>query len=79
MQLQIVFSMMRSVLAIQNLVACYQLAQSILKVGSVLYAKEWDSRRWVGGLRYVQVSSTWQLPWLAVERSRLALAGPLPF
>ena len=78
MQLQIVFSMMRSVLVIQNLVACYQLAQSILKIGSV-QAKKWDRGRWVGGLRYVQVSSTWQLPWLAVEKSRLALAGPLPF
>ena len=49
----------------QTLAACYQLAQSVLKIGFAL--ARWDRR----------VSAwTWQLPWRAIEEPWSALAGP---
>ena len=44
----------------------YHLAQSSLKIAFVL-AENWDRWRWVG------ISNTWHLPWLAVEWPWLSL------
>ena len=53
----------------ETLAACYQLAQSVLKIGFALAKKGGE----VGGLQR-GVPCTWQLPWLAVEKPWSALA-----
>ena len=55
-----------------NLAACYQLAQSILKIGFALAKKVGYGE--VGGFQH-RVACTWQLPWLAVENPWSAPAG----
>ena len=55
-----------------TLAACYQLAQSILKVGFALAKKV----GWGGGWAQREVPCTWQLPWLAREEPWSAVAGP---
>ena len=54
-----------------TLAACYQLAQSILKIGFV-------QKGGIGGGGWVhrEVPCTWQLPWLAREEPWSAVAGP---
>jgi len=56
-----------------TLAACYQLAQSVLKIGFVL-AKKGGIRG--GGWVHRELPCTWQLPWLAVEKPWSALAWP---
>ena len=46
-----------------TLVACYQLAQSVLKIGSTLAERVGQGE--VGGFQHGMLC-TWQLPWLAV-------------
>ena len=56
-----------------TLAACYQLPQSVLKIGFALAKKAGQVE--VGGFQH-GVLCTWQLPWLAVEKPWSALAGP---
>ena len=56
-----------------TLAACYQLAQSVLKIGFVLAKKVGQGE--VAGFQH-GVLCTWQLAWLAVEKPWSALAGP---
>ena len=63
---------------------CHPKFGCMLSIGTIHFEDRFCAGKKVGegemgGWVKVQVSSTWQLPWLAVERSRLALAGPLPF
>ena len=55
-----------------TLVACYQLAQCILKIGFALVKKVGYGE--LGGFQH-RVACKWQLPWLAVENPWLAPAG----
>ena len=50
--------------------ACYQLAQSVLKI-VFMVAKKGEVSRFQDGL-----PCTWQLPWLAIEKPWSALAWP---
>ena len=54
----------------QNSAACFQLAQSVLKIGSALAEREkwWDRGRWVA-------DSAWRLLQLAIERKGLVSTG----
>ena len=56
-----------------TLAACYQLVQSILKIGFAL-AKKGEMGE-VGGHSH-DMPYTWWLSWLAVEKPWSALAGP---
>ena len=56
-----------------TLAACYQLAQSDLKIGFTLAKKVGKGE--VGGFQH-GVPCTWQLPWLAIRKPWSALAGP---
>ena len=53
--------------------ACYQLAQSILKIGFTLAKKV--GKGGMGGFQH-GVPCTWHLPWLAIRKPWSALAGP---
>ena len=57
----------------QNLAACYQLAQSVLKIGSLLAERVGQGE--VGGSTALADSAWWLLQ-LAMERAWSALDGP---
>ena len=56
-----------------TLTACYQLAQSVLKIGSALAERVGQGE--VGGHSH-DMPCTWRLSWLAVEKPCSALAWP---
>ena len=58
----------------QNSAACYQLAQSVLKIGSALAERVGQGE--VGGATAV-ADHAWRLLQLAIEKARSALDGPL--
>ena len=58
----------------RNLAACYQLAQSVLKMGSALAERVGQGE--VGGATAV-ADHAWRLLQLAIETARSALDGPL--
>ena len=58
----------------QNPAACYQLAQSVLKIGSALAERVGQGE--VGGATAV-ADRAWRLLQLAIEKARSALDGPL--
>ena len=57
----------------QNSAACYQLAQSVLKIGSALAERVGQGE--VGGCTAL-ANSAWRLSQLAIERAWSALYGP---
>ena len=58
----------------RNSAACYQLAQSVLKIGSALAERVGQGE--VGGATAV-ADHAWRLLQLAIEKARSALDGPL--
>ena len=57
------------------MVACYQLAQSMLKIGSTLATREWVRQGEVGGCTAL-ADSAWRLLQLAVEKPWLMPGRP---